>query len=579
MSSLLQRIALVVALGALGVLGWSVWHPRSAPDASITALTLWTAGAAAPATDPTGLQRALPDASAAPAETPRVPDVAFLRRSFPKLHRIELLGDGVTASEAEALRGLDVQWTPPPVRYSAPALVALSAPRTLAVGQRLRVEGRVRGLQANGVTPLRLEGPDGGSQSVELRGDAGGEASFAIASNPVAAPGRYEWALQLHPTSPPLRIGAQVVRTELPRVLILQASPSAEAGRLQRWLADAGAPVTSRIRVSAEHVRFAAANNSPEQFARVEPELLKHFDVVVTGEAAIQELTGEERTALRDAVLSRGLGLLVTGEGASPGPSDDLAPWQLKPDATIAGGEDTRVARLRLADGTELGEPITLLASGLTSVPLERWLARDAQDRAACVALPRGHGWIGRSLVVDTWRWLQGGHPEAFAAYWSELLTALATPASTGRWHLAAGEDPIFAQAPVRFAWMGSAEAGPPRTKIKTASGHEADVSLTRDSADPARFLGLVHPTESGWHDVQATGGTSFGFYVYAADALPELRAETRHAVTARLLSATDRKADATGESTPPGTIPWLNLLAFAFFIAGAAVLFVYRRE
>lgn len=578
MMALRQRIAFVVALTALGLLGWRAWHPRPAPAESVTVLTLWTPGATPPVPGVAGLQHALSDALAVPAEVARVPDVAFLRRMYPALRRIEILGDGVTPAEAEALHDLEVKWHPASASFPSPAIVALSVPRTISVGQRLRVEGCVGGLRADGVTTLRMEGPDGGSQSVELRGGADGEAAFAVTSNPAAAVGTYEWNLQLGPTGTPLRVGAQVVRPELPRVLLLQASPDMDTGRLQRWLAEAGAPVASRTRVSTERMRFATANDAPGEFARVEPELLKNFDVVVTTEAAILDLTVAERNALADTVRSRGLGVLVTGEAASPRTGDSFIPWQLKPDTTVEAGEDTRVARLRLADGTELAEPITTLASELVTVPLERWLVRDAQDRVVGVAQPRGRGWIARSLVVDTWRWLQGGHPEVFAAYWSAVLTAVAPPASAGRWHLNGRGAPIFVHAPVRLAWVGSAEAGPLSAKITPRGRPEVEMALTRDTADPARFVGVFYPAQTGWHEVRTASDAWCGFYVYGDTILRELRTTDRRAATAGLVAASDRQLG-TETSVPADISRWREVLAFWIFVASAAVLFLDKRS
>ena len=108
---------------------------------------------------------------------------------------------------------------------------------------------------------------------------------------------------------------------------------------------------------------------------------------------------------------------------------------------------------------------------------LGRWLVRDSRARTLAAALPFGRGRVARSLVADTWRWLQGGHPDDFARYWSTVLSAVARPATTarGQWNLEDDSGAIFAGEPVRISWRSEADAALPGAEVRTL-GQLADV-------------------------------------------------------------------------------------------------------
>ncbi|MSU50408.1 MAG: hypothetical protein EXS37_15205 [Opitutus sp.] len=587
MSRTLRWIAHVVAGGSLAMLGWQSFQPEPDPPPPTTEVTLWTAGTVASTPLP-GTHVALPDATDAPAGALRIPDAAFLRRTFPSLQRIVIEGDGVDTTDASALRGLDVTWHVPGASpRGAPFFAAVSAPRTLPVGQHLEVQGRVRGMRPGETITANLTGSDGSTQSVEVRASPEGDGAFSLRSGATAvAPGAFEWKLRLGPNGETLVLGAEVTRPELPRVLILQVSPNVEGGRLQRWLAEAGAPVTSRTRVSAEHVRFAAANRSAAEFAAVDATVLASFDVVVAREAALADLLPAERTALEAAVQTQGLGLLVTGEPGSIAIGALLAPWQFRADDTREAGDAGRGARLRLHVGTALAEPISVEPAEIVLPGSGRWLVRDSQAKTLGAALRHGRGWIARILVSDTWRWLQGGHPKIYATYWSGVLSAVARPVMTpgGRWSLENGTRPIFVGEAVRLSWIGPPDTAIPATETLARydpSAAPVKLKLTRDSAEPLCAEALYWPAHAGWHEVRTTAaGASLAFYVQPRETLPGFRAEHRHDATARL------RADGSGASMATlarnaerSVHRFADYVWFVFFVMSAGWLWLGQRR
>jgi hypothetical protein len=579
MRRLIRILASSTAVVALATLGWRAYHGFDDAVSSATELTLWTAGAT---TRPTagGTHAALPGASTAPPDAVRVVDAAHLRRTFPALQRVRIEGDGLEAGDARALRGLAVmERRSPAAAPSAPQLIDVSAPRSLKVGERLPVQGRLRLPSGGGPVTVSLEGPDGVKQALDLRAAGDGQAVFALTSaTPAIAPGAFEWRLRVGPQGEPLVLGVWVTRPERPRVLILQASPTVEAGRLQRWLAESGGPVTLRTRVSAEHMRFTTANGAPSDFARLDAATLGQLDVVVAGEPALMELGADERDALDTAMTAQGLGLLVIGAGGA-GPVDTrFSPWSVKSDPRNDGGDAMRLARLRLPDGRELAEPIPVPPLELASPPPGRWLVRDPQDRTYGAAVSRGRGWVARTLVMDTWRWLQGGHPELYASYWSTLLSAVARPAApAGGWSFESGSRPVFPAEPIRLAWIGARDSPLPAADVKPpgeSTGAPVPLTLARDLRDPARAEAVYYPALPGWHEVATRpNGPTLAFYVHSST-------ELRRDATA-LLAGTG----AGGTITPPnsesaGFPPLLVSAAwFALFVASASALWWEQRR
>lgn len=587
MRRLLRLVASAGALTALAMLGWRAYHGIDDATSSTAELTLWTAGAPSPATAPPGAHAALPEATHAPRGALRVVDAAHLRRLFPALQRIRLAGDGVTAADAASLRGLAVTWErPPPPAPDTPELVHVSVPRRLTVGERPVVQGRLRLPAAAGAVTVSLEGPDGVKATLDLRASGDGHAGFALTgATPAVAPGAFEWRLRVGSQAEPLVLGIWVTPPDRPRVLILQASPTVEAGRLQRWLAESGGAVSLRTRVSADHLRFTTANGAPGDFTRLDAVTLGQFDLVVAGEPALLELGTNERDALEAAVADLGLGLLVIG-GSAAGPTDPrFSPWVVRAEPAGGAGDGTRLARLRLPDGREFAEPIPVPPFELTPPPSGRWLVRDPQDRTYGAAIARGRGWIARTLVADTWRWLQGGQPESYASYWSGLLSAIARPVTaTGRWSFESGSRPVFAGEPVTLAWIGAPDSPLPVAEVSASAGAGSTpvpLTLARDRRDPARAEAKYFPAVAGWHEVAVRPvGPTLAFHIQSTAALPGLHAEYRHDATGRLV---ETFASGASDRGPPDAAAFPPLLVsaawFALFVASASALWWEQRR
>ena len=91
-------VAAVTALGLLGVYRFAAHEQRTAP---LTEAVLWTERAPETATEDVAgeVHFALPRASVKPASATVVPDVAYIRRHFPELRRMKIVGEGLEPFE------------------------------------------------------------------------------------------------------------------------------------------------------------------------------------------------------------------------------------------------------------------------------------------------------------------------------------------------------------------------------------------------------------------------------------------------------------------------------------------------
>jgi hypothetical protein len=302
-------------------------------------------------------------------------------------------------------------------------------------------------------------------------------------------------------------------------------------------------------------VRFIATDGTAAEFASVDAGVLGNVDVVVARDSALLELGEEERAALETAVRYDGVGLLLVGEPVESAAKTLFADWQFRLIDRSEGGEDgeeTRITRLRLRDGTEIDEPVSVLSAEMSTTPQARWLLRDPQGRTLGATSPLGRGWVARSLVTGTWRWLQHGHLASYASYWSAVLTAISRPVteSDGRWNLDHGTGPIFPGDPVRLSLMGTPTRTLPEAEVREVASSNASpvrLNLAREPGDPARRHAIYWPARPGWHEVLSLpSGARKAFHVQPPGALPALRAARRRDATARLAGSSVRMASRT---------------------------------
>ena len=600
---LLARIgATLLAVSALALLGWRpTWRRAVPPTAGRIEAALWTAGDGGGSGKAAGHPRfALPEASAAPADATRLPDVPTLRRRFPNVGTLHVYGNGLEPFDLDALDGLRVVFDPAPERLTAPAFSFVRCPRELPPGRGLTVQGRVGGLSPGATAAVTLEAPDGTTtDAITLPADADGDAHFSADAPPAPAPGHFVWRLRLGKTNEPL--GVAVVAPDLPRVLVLLGAPRFDTAALRHWFEAAGGTLAARTLVGQDRYRFESAHDPPPQFTAVDAPLLAGFDLVLADGRALAALPPSERDALRAAVADTGLGLLVLADdatlpgaaGVSPEAEAAFFPWKLSPLADPAG-EGDRTARVRWPGQTRpVDIPVPSAPFEIAPQDGQTTLVRDGQGHTLAAAQARGRGQLALTLVRETGRWTRENDPAAFAAYWSALFTPLARKASAadaGRWTLAGGDaGPVFVDQPVTLVWSGKTMPAPGPGTVRAeadAGGDGATLPLAADPGEPGRWRTMFWPRRSGWQRVtmpSATGaGTALDFFVCPAGDWPVLDAARRRMATARFAETSRATSDGSPSralTTGEANVPVPAGAWFALFLAGAGYLWIERRR
>lgn len=550
---LLRSVATVCATGALGMLMDRL--PRqNLPSKGASEAVLWTPGSIDPAAvPPVALVFALPGAPPnAPARAIQIPDVGTLRRRYPNVRTLHLCGDGLAADELPALAGLHVLSHPPvPLEGANSAVVFLSCPRVITLGETLRVSGRMAGLPSGGVLSISLEGPDGRKTEVQVGpADTRGGSSFDLHAGSPPAAGRYQWHLRAGNTDE--LIGVSVVPPRLPRVLVLEAAPRFDSASLRRWYAAAGGTMVIRTQTGKDLFRYAGSRESVQPFGAVDPALLKGFDLVFADWQAVAALNEPEAAALAAAIREAGLGLLVQVDDAvqpaavssTPTAARPLLPWTLVAAPAVASPEP-RQARLRWNGQTAVSEiPLPIGSFNVNLAPDERPLVDDRQGQPLVTSTYAGRGQLALSLVNDTSRLLRENESAVFAAYWSFLFTRLSRPHTdgAGRWALDAGErGPVFVNHPLALRWSGPVNKRPETVRVsQLPSGETTSLAMAQNASSLGTWHGTFWPRAAGWYRVATaeTDGT-LDFYVHPTMAWPEWQAVARHYATARFVAET----------------------------------------
>ena len=568
-----------------------LFHAATGPETSSSGAeaALWTSGGVSAIGNlQPPLQFALPDSTGPlPPLTRFVPDVGTLRRRFPALRTLQIFGDGVDPAEVPALTGLQVAFHPPDRLSATPALLFLSAPRELPLGQPLVVAGRVGGLPPGTNLPVSLESPDGTkTEAPTSPADSHGDASFTLRAAPLSAAGRYLWQLRVGQTTGPL--GVSVVPPMLPRVLVLEGEPHFDTAALRRWYEGAGGTLTVRTQVGKSNTQFATAQGKISAFAAVDAPFLSDFDLVLADGTALTNLHPEERAALTGAIEKIGLGLLVRADAAvlppdAPAIPPDLLPffpWKLTPVGEAPPGDERPVRPQWPGQSAASEIPVSAAPFAIQLGDRQDLLVSDREDHTLAAASQQGPGQIALTLVRATTRWQRENDHGSFAAYWSYLFTRLSRHDNlTGRWSLVGGDSsPVFVDHPLQLRWSGPSAGSPTPGTVTTADSPATTLPLAQDERQPNAWSGTFWPRRAGWHQVTATaGGQPLDFYVHPAEAWPGLQAARRRLATERFAVESSAPSVAT---VPP--LPCNHRLNpawwFLLFVLATGYLWTERR-
>lgn len=480
-----------------------------------------------------------------------IADLGELRLRMPSLRFVHVAGWGLRESFWIGHEALQVTAHPSP----PPAGVSwLSVPERVRLGDAVPIVARMSA-PVEGV--LWLQHPDGTIDSV-----AAGLASDSVArfEGRTRATGKFVYVLG-GDGLPAESLHVSVLPPRPPAVLILEGSPAFETTFLRRWLADQGAAVAVRTRLSRDQFRTDRVNLPGIPLGAVTPALLDRFDLLLIDGATLQSLTIAERRVVDEAIRVGGLGMLVTPDSLARRTPGDF-PFELM----AAGDLDGRMVRA-IWPGQRGGThaPVPALAVEIAPTAGVRPLMRDPVGRIVAASVPRGLGVIGTSMITAPSRWLLEEEPAAFAGYWQTIIRALARNRGD-HWALAVDGPPAVDLA---LSLVLVTVDTLPHATVTRPDGTVDTLGLARDPAEPSRWWGRYWPVAAGWHRATNHDGEPYPFHV-------SVLWESAREAAARL-SATARRAD-TAPVTPeldavPTRRPLPPLLPFLALVLATGVL------
>jgi len=553
-----HRAALIVALLALLAIGVRP-HWRTAVAATDVVL-------ATPGADAASVRRLADSLGGVP-----VLDEARAVRRLPSFGRVHVVGWGLDPETWHEMDSLPVTFHPAAV---APGISRISWPAKIPLGDDVVVEGSVRHVPDGAV--ITLSDPGGSVDSATLDG-AG---TFQLTAHPRAlGPMLGVLRVSIHDRAVAQEtIGVSVVTPRVPRLLFLEASPRFETRALRDWLARHHGAVAIRAATSRDRFRTEFVNRSRIGLDALTPRLLSQFDVVVIDGRTLAGLAAVERAELRRAVTDAGLGVLIELDTVAFDPSIRFSDRDFFFGfgfVAVHGVDERSVRPVWPGGGARRSATAPLPAVPYTLA--ERFgiepLMEDGMGGIVAQVVPRGAGRIGISVVRESARWVRMGQVEAFAAYWSRLLTALDGRGIAEDWEIAS-PGPWLVNRPIALSVDGAGDH--PVAVLVGPAGARDSVFLARDPLVSTRWRGRFWPREAGWHRVEAASGPSF--YVQTDGAW-------RSRQSAELLDGTARYLVRAGplEPRPNGTrtrrsrpIPagWF----FGLFLLSAVVLWSRRR-
>ena len=496
-----------------------------------------------------------------------VADPADLRQRRPSMRRLFVVGWGLDAAEWHALDSTPVSFHPTPL---APGISRASWPAEVVLGDRLVVEGEVTA--APGGQPIYLEDPSGTTDSARI--DSFG--AFRLEARPRAT-GRSLYVLRTATADHAVATETLAVTVVAPpawRVLILEASPRFETSALRDWLVARGGAVAIRTAVSRNRYRTEFVNRDRVPLATLTSRLVAQFDVAVIDGRTLAGLTASERLTLRRAV-DGGLGVLVIPDTVVLDPTGRFSDREFFLDFSLRPIEaiDVRLVRPRWAG---LDRPATVPAAAAPYALADQFgtesLIEDGTGNVLAQVAPRGAGRVGLSLVTGSARWQRGGERDAFSAYWSRVLSAVAGSPTADLWTIET-PGPWLLHRPLVVDVETTAERQV--TLVVAPSGASDSVFLARDPLSPTHWHGTFWPRESGWHEIADAGGTAF--YVQPTGAWWSQQGAERLDATARHLVYAARVS--TGQPLPPQSTSQPIPMAwfFGLFLLSAGYLWSRR--
>lgn len=507
-------------------------------------------------------------------EVQQIPSLGYLRRHFPEVSLLHVIGHGLPAYEWLENDSLEIR---PHFASLKPGIKNLSWPREITVGQPVRMQGAITGFLHDSM--VYLFDPGGAVDSVKISTSA--DVPFEFIATPRDT-GKYLYRIRVEENERQAlyeeMVDVHVISPEPTKALFLEKAVSFETRHLKNWLSKRHAQLAIRSAISRERFRYEFHNRARVDLSRMTPHLLQEFDLLIIDAMTLAELSDSELQALRSAVKWGGLGMLIAPDESL---FDDGKKFLHREFFLDFQFEEFTGLEYRLIKPSWQGFRDSLMSA----IPAEPFaikpgwgmkpLVYDEMDHVVAATYRRGPGLIGLSLIRDSYRWVLEGRSGDHAAYWSHVLSALARKSSQDQWSLSASMVPIVDQPlPLTVETISPLPVG----VVATENGQEDSLFLKQDSVEPRRWTGVFWPRAEGWHRVSTLRGKSFWFYVFKKENWQTLQQAQRVESTRRFALRNQFRIMSSTMQTLTRTEPVSLFWFFLIFLLCSAFLWIERK-
>jgi hypothetical protein len=345
------------------------------------------------------------------------------------------------------------------------------------------------------------------------------------------------------------------------RLLVLSSAPDFEYRFLQNWLGKAGYPSAIRTSTSRDRFEQVFINRPSLSLRNISASLLDSFDVILGDIAAIDALSENERTAIRQQVADKGLGLLLRADTIS---ASRFYTQGVALQSINANAQQTISLKLTNTNTalSNLPAPTPIIVKKNTQ--LNDWIT-DAANNSLVAASLFGMGKIAISTLDNTYQWILSGQEAVYSNYWSFLLRSAAKQeTSSSLLNSKAGIYTKHQPIPVDLVYAD--------TLLPTVAVNNTIHLPLQQQNLPFLWRGTFWPLKEGWQEVTAAGNTQY-LYVYSQHDWPMMKASKRRAET----TTWAKQVPSTALSSVTGFV-WEKWWFLALFLLAAGFLWVERK-
>ncbi len=445
----------------------------------------------------------------------RILDPEQILFQYPKVEKIEVIGDGLLESQWKAFDNLMIDYSVPELTLG---LINVEWSKTLNLGDTLLITGELQ-LQENTSSKdkkftLQLVDPaDNTVSQVQIEANN----RFMISTVPKLS-GNHRYLLKLlrndltkeqlnqsHKIQQALH--TSVTDNSQVRIAVIQSSPSFETKQLQNWAAEKGAQFFVKTTISRNKSIDRSTNFPDLDSNKLSADFFNNFDLIIFDGRRFSQLTKQQNNWLKDAV-EKGLGLLILVD-------HDFIKMKNLP-VVLEGIQlellnQSQQSTLSWLDNnnhwtTPIETPVTWVAARITIDPLKTVNSQNLviADNGETIVHQQdfGSGRVAVSLLKTTHQWATSGKSIEHSHYWQNLISHISRTGETDRIFLVNNRAVNFSNHLTTVCVQTNAELNSLKVLFKGINDNQQTVLLQKDITIPAHRCGVFWPKQSGWYQL-----------------------------------------------------------------------------